>query len=162
MDNIQGMLLKRLDSSVEKKDKQLRNELRGKRKRGGNTRTKREWRSESVLKQYAVKVNERRALAICIKDMFDRCEGEAGWLEDLNVDRNFRLLSSDVPGEIISWAVRRVASEDLPAREREPLSVACEMARRELTLPEQNIETLRDYYGTGEKLRKKERNQKPQ
>lgn len=125
-----------------------------------NTRTNPAWRDEEKLKQYARRVNERKLLAACIKDMYENCEGEAGWIEDLKQDSNYQLLSKEIPSEVIAWVVKRVASEDLPSREREPLSIACEMARQELGQPEQSIETLRDYYGTGSKLLKKDRNQR--
>ncbi len=128
--------------------------------KGGNTRTNPAWRDESTLRQYAQKVTDRKLLATCIKDMFEECEGEAGWIDDLKDSSNYRLLAKEVPDEVVAWAVKRVASEDLPAREREPLSIACEMARRELKLPEQSTETLRDYYGTGEKLLRQDRKQK--
>lgn len=128
--------------------------------KGGNTRTNPAWRDESTLRQYAQKVTDRKLLATCIKDMFEECEGEAGWIADLKESSNYRLLSKEVPDEVIAWAVKRVASEELPAREREPLSIACEIARRELKLPEQSTETLRDYDGTGEKLLRQDRKQK--
>jgi hypothetical protein len=44
-------------------------------------------------------------------------------------------------------------------RQREPVSIACEMARRELGLPEQETETLRGYHQDGNKLLKRDRSQ---
>lgn len=88
--------------------------------------------------------------------MYEDCLGEDGWIQDLRQDSNFQKLSQDMPDETISWAVRQVASEDtIPQRERE--SIACEIARQELDLPEQDIETLRSYYTEGKKLIQKDR-----
>jgi hypothetical protein len=128
--------------------------------KGGNTRTNPAWRDENTLRRYAQKVTDRKLLATCIKDMYEECEGEPGWIDDLKQSSNYRLLSKEVSDEVIAWAVKRVASEGLPPREREPLSIACEMARQELKLPEQSIETLRDYYASGENLLKQDRKQK--
>jgi hypothetical protein len=120
---------------------------------GGDRRTKPAWRGNEILKQYAQRVNDRRLLTECIKNMYEDCLGEDGWTQDLHQDSTFQRLSQDVPDETIAWAIRHVASEDIiPQREREPLLVACEMARQELALPEQDIETLRSYYTEGKKL----------
>lgn len=125
-----------------------------------NTRTNRAWRDEGTLKQYARRVSDRTPLVSSIKDMYEDCEGEAGWIEDLQLDSTYQLLSRDVPDEILIWARKRVASDDMSAREREPRSIACEMARRELDLPEQSVETLREYYRDGAKLLRQERSQR--
>lgn len=120
---------------------------------GGDRRTKPAWREKEILKQYARRVNERRLLAECIKKMYEDCLGEDGWTQDLRQDSNFQRLSQGAHDETIAWAIKQVASEDtIPQREREPLSIACEVARQELDLPEQDIETLRSYYTEGKKL----------
>jgi hypothetical protein len=112
------------------------------------TRTNPAWTPESK-KEFAQRVSDRRGLAARIKEMFDDCEGEETWVEDLKQDSTFQLLEPAVDQDSIKWAIKRIASEDLPPRDREPLSVACEIARRELDLPEQVIETLRNYYSEG-------------
>ncbi len=128
---------------------------------GGDRRTKPAWRDKEVHKQYAQRVNDKRSLAECIKNMYDECLGEDGWIQDLYQDSTYQRLSQDVADEIITWAIRRVASGDtIPQREREPLSIACEMARQELDLPDQDIETLRSYYTEGKKLIQQDRSKR--
>lgn len=125
---------------------------------GGNRRTLADWQGEEVLIKYSQRTNELRLLAESIKDVFDDCIGEAGWIEDLRKNSNFQKLSQGVSDEIIDWAIRRVASDEtISKREREPLSIACEMARKELNLPEQDIETLRSYHIKGRSLTKQNR-----
>lgn len=120
---------------------------------GGDRRTKPAWRDNEILKQYAQQVNDRRLLTECIKNMYEDCLGEDSWIQDLRQDSTFQRLSHDITDETLAWAIRQVGSEDTKSqREREPLSIACEMARQELDLPEQNIETLRSYYMEGKKL----------
>ena len=125
--------------------------------RGGNKKTKPTWRDEANLRRYAERVNERWLLSICIKDMYDECDGEPGWIEDLKQDSSFQRLSVDVPKKTVTWAIKRIASDKMAARTREPLSIACEMARQELDFPEQGLETLHRYYTTGNELIKKTR-----
>jgi hypothetical protein len=125
--------------------------------RGGNKKTKPAWRGSQVKSQYAIGVNERRLLAVCMKQMYDDCEGEAGWLEDLKASLNFQRLSVGVPKNVITWAYRRIASDGLTRREKEPLSVALEMSRQELGLPEVGLETLHGYYSEGTTLLKQSR-----
>jgi hypothetical protein len=126
---------------------------------GGDRRTKPAWREKEVLKKYAQRVNDRRLLAECVKNMYEDCLGEDGWIQDLRQDSTFQSLSQGVVDETITWAIKQVASEDnVPQREREPLSIACEMSRQELDLPEQDIETLRSYYTEGKKLIQQDRN----
>jgi hypothetical protein len=128
---------------------------------GGDRRTKPAWRDSELLKSYAQRVNDRRLLAECIKNMYEDCLGEDGWIQDLHQDSNFQRLSQGVPDETIAWAIRRAASEDsVPQREREPLSIACEIARQELGLPEQDIETLHTYYKEGKKLNQQKRSKR--
>lgn len=97
---VQELFIKPADSAFNSEDKKLRDEIRGRRKRGGNTRTKPAWRIEATRKLYASRVDDRKLLATCIKDMFDKCDGEAGWVEELRRDKNFQLLASAVPDEI--------------------------------------------------------------
>jgi len=120
---------------------------------GGDRRTKPAWQGNEILTQYGQLVIDRRFLAESIKAMYEDCLGDDGWIQDLYQDANFQRLSQSVPDDTIAFAIKRVASEDIiPQREREPLSIACEMARQELELPEQEIETLRSYYKEGKKL----------
>jgi hypothetical protein len=51
--------------------------------RGGITRTKPAWRNEANIRGYADRVNERHLLSIRIKDVYEDCDGEPGWIEDL-------------------------------------------------------------------------------
>lgn len=125
-----------------------------------HVRTHPDWRGSDTLKQYAQLVNDRRSLATCIKDMYEDCDQAPGWMEDLKDDSTFQRLSLGVPQSLVDWAMKRVAVDGLPSREQEPLSIACEMARRELDLPEQNVETLRNHYADGNRLIKAQRNQR--
>lgn len=125
-----------------------------------HVRTHPDWRGDDTRKQYSQRVNERKLLATCIKDMFEECEHGPGWMVDLKNDPTFQRLSLDVPKEVIEFAMKRVASDGASDRERQPLSVALEMARRELELQEQDIETLHKYYAEGSKLLKAERGQR--
>lgn len=92
-----------------------------------------------------------------MKNMYERCDFDEGWSEDLKQDEQFQMLSGGTSSAVIAWAIRRIGDDEISDREREPLSLACEMARRELKLPEQEIETLRTYFADGGKLRKEER-----
>lgn len=121
-------------------------------RRGGNRRTKPAWKDENILILFAQRVDERYLLVQCMEKVYDDCYGEAGWIEDLGQDVNFIKLSLGVPGEIISQIIKRVANDGLPPRDKESRSISCEVARWELGLDEQSIETLRDYYGKGKKL----------
>lgn len=123
-------------------------------------RTHPDWQREENKKLFAQKVNERKALANSIKDKYEECDFEAGWIEDLKQDSTYLLLSVNVPQEVIDHGVKRVASE-LSERERQPLSIALEMARKELGFQEQDIETLHKYYAEGVKLLKADRNRPP-
>lgn len=125
--------------------------------RGGDKKTKPEWRGPETKKRYAERVNHRRPLTRCIKDIFDDWDSDAGWIEDLRQNPTFQQLSSGVSEKILRWAIRRIASENMTGREREPLSVALEMTRQELGLPEVELETLHGYYTEGTKLLKKAR-----
>lgn len=125
--------------------------------RGGTRKTKPAWKDQAMLRRYAELVTERRILCQCIKDMYDLCEGDDSWVEDLKSSSNYQRLSVTVPSAILTWAIKRAATDTLPKREREPLAIACEMARQELQLPKQKVETLRNYYGDGNKLLKQDR-----
>ncbi len=123
-----------------------------------NRRTQSQWRGEAIRKKYSQRVNDRYALACRVKEMYEECDYAPGWMEDLKQDSTFKLLSINIPDKtVIEWAMKRVASDNISSREREERSIACEMARRELDLPEQDIETLRNYYLEGNKLLKKDR-----
>ena len=98
-----------------------------------------------------------RAALADFQALQEECDFEAGWTEDLKQDSTYQLLSTNVPQTVIDHGVRRVASE-LSERELQPLSIALEMARFELDLKEQDIETLHKYYAEGVKLLKAERN----
>jgi hypothetical protein len=112
------------------------------------TRTNPAWNAESK-KEFAQRVSDLKGLTTRMKEVFDDCDGDDYWVPELRADATFKLLSPAVSEDSILWAIRRIGSEDLPPREREPLSIACEIARMELDLPEQDIETLRNYYGDG-------------
>jgi len=121
-----------------------------------HVKTHPDWRGEETRKRFAQKVNDRKALATCIKDKYEECDYEPGWTEDLKADATYERLSSGVPQPVIECAIRRAAS-DISERERQPLSIALEMSRLELGLQEQDIETLHKYYAEGVKLLKADR-----
>ncbi|PWT73023.1 MAG: hypothetical protein C5B59_14375 [Bacteroidetes bacterium] len=121
------------------------------------SRTKSQWKSEDNLRRFAEKVGARRLLFQCMKNMYEQCCFDAGWVEDLKQDELFKILSRNVPKHSITWAVRHIGDENLSAREKEPVSMACEMARQELDLPEQDVPTLRNYYQRGIKLLREKR-----
>jgi hypothetical protein len=125
-----------------------------------HVRTHPDWRGDDTKRGFARKVNDRKALATCIKDKYEECDFEAGWIEDLQQDSTYQLLSTDVPKNVIEHGIKRVASE-LSERELQPLSVALEMARLELVLKEQDIETLHKYYAEGIRLLKADRIRPP-
>jgi|ERR1041384_5444215 hypothetical protein len=133
-----------IDLQISKAKKRLRGV-----RHGGNRRTPLAWQDNGTLTQYAQRVDDRLPLVRRIKDMYEDCLGGDGWTEDLQQDSTFQKLSQGVPTEIIHYANRRVASNEIPAREREPLSIACEIAQQELGLPKQDVETLRSYYTAG-------------
>ena len=120
--------------------------------RGGTRKTKPEWKDKAMLRRYAELVTERRVLCQCIKDVYDLCEGDDSWVEDLKQDSTYQRLSENVPSASLTWAIRRVATDTLPKREKESLAIACEIGRQELELPKQKTETLRSYYKSGRKL----------
>jgi len=53
--------------------------------------------------------------------------------------------------DTLKWAIRCVADDNLTERERQPLSIALEIARRELKLTELDVETLRNKFEEGNK-----------
>jgi hypothetical protein len=126
------------------------------------SRTPPDWRGEETLKRYAQQVTDRRALATRIREMYEDCLEGPGWMEDLKTDSTFERLSVGVPEPVLVWAMKRVASDESGSeRERQAVSIALEMARQELALPELDIETLRNKYDEGNKLLKADRVKKP-
>lgn len=125
-----------------------------------HSRTPQDWRSPEQLKEYAEKVNERRLLATCIKNMYEDCEHDEGWIGDLKQNSNFIGLSVGIDEDTLTWSIRCVADDNLSDRDRQPLSIALEMARRELRLTELDVETLRNKFEEGNKAIKAERAKK--
>jgi len=119
-----------------------------------NTRTKPRWKDPATLAAYARLVISRKLLSEIIKKTYDIADGADDWREDLVGNNDYQLLKTSVPTEALEWALRRVA-EDIPKRDREPLALACEMARRELKLDAQQPQTLRAYYTKAARLLKK-------
>jgi hypothetical protein len=119
-----------------------------------NTRTKPRWKDPSTLIAYARLVNSRKLLSETIKKTYDMADGADDWRDDLVGNNDYQLLKTSVLTTALEWALRRVA-EDVPKRDREPLALACEIARREMDLEKQQPQTLRTYYTKGAKLLKK-------
>jgi hypothetical protein len=67
------------------------------------------------------------------------------------------MLSTGVPPNAIKWAIRRIGDDELTARDKEETLIACEVARQELDLPHQEIQTLRGYYLAGLNLLRSDR-----
>lgn len=125
-----------------------------------HSRTPQDWRSPEHLKEYAEKVNERRLLATCIKNMYEDCDHDEGWINDLKQSPNFVGLSTGIDEDTLTWAIRRVADDNVSDRDRQPLSIALEIARRELKLTELDVETLRNKFEEGNKAIKTQRAKK--
>jgi hypothetical protein len=121
------------------------------------TKTKPAWQSTNNLREFAGKVEARVLLCQCMKNMYERCDFDEGWVEDLNQDEQFKLLSAGVLPAAIGWAIRRIGDDSLETREKEETLIACEVARQELDLPYQEIHTLRGYYLDGLKFLQAER-----
>jgi hypothetical protein len=119
-----------------------------------NTRTKPGWKEPATLIVYARLVKSRKLLSETIKKTYDMAGGADDWRDDLVDNNDYQLLKTGVPATALEWTLRRVA-EDIPKRDREPLSLACEMARREMNLDPQQPQTLRTYYTKALKLLKK-------
>jgi hypothetical protein len=117
-------------------------------------RTPTDWRGDEQVKKYAERVSERRLLATCIKDKYLECDEAPGWISDLKEDPNFNKLSAGIAQDALNRAIRRAADDSLSDRERQPLSIALDMARFELELSELDIETLGNKYDVGNKLLK--------
>jgi len=126
------------------------------------TKTKPAWQNENNLRRFAEKVNARHLLCQCMKNIYDRADFLDEWVEDLLHDKDFTLLSKDVPDEGIKWAIRQIGDDKVSPRDKEPVLIACEISRQELDFPFQEIQTLRGYYLSGLKLLRANRNkQKP-
>jgi hypothetical protein len=124
--------------------------------KSSNTRTKPRWKDPTALMAYARLVNSRKLLTEIIKKTHDRADGADDWRDDLADNSDYQLLRPSVPPTTLEWALRRVA-EDVAKRDREPLALACEMARQELGLDTQKPQTLRNYYLRGVQLSKRNR-----
>ena len=124
-----------------------------------HSRTPPDWRTEETVKRYAQQVTDRKALATRIREVYEECDHAPGWMEDLKTDSTFERLSVGVPKDALDWAMKRVASDERESdsRERQAVSIALEMARRELGLTELDIETLRNKNDEGNKLLKADR-----
>ncbi|HMH44633.1 MAG TPA: hypothetical protein VK557_14175 [Pyrinomonadaceae bacterium] len=121
------------------------------------TKTKPAWKNENNLRRFAEKVMARQLLCQCMKNVYDRCDFLDDWADYLDYNKEFKLLSADVPPEAITWAIRQIGDDKILARDKEPVPVACEIARRELDLPFQEIQTLNGYYLEGVKLLRDDR-----
>jgi len=121
------------------------------------SKTKPAWKNDSTLVDFANLVSRRKLLVQAIKKTHDDSDGDEGWTTELLESNNYKLLKTEVPKTIVNLAIRRVADTNLTKREREPLSIACEMACRELDLPLQKPQTLRAYCSKGQRLKKKAR-----
>jgi hypothetical protein len=124
------------------------------RSKPANTRTKPGWKVPATLIAYARLVNSRKLLSEAIKKTYDIAGGAEDWRDDLVANNDYQLLKTGVPEAALKWALRRVA-EGGPKRDREPLALACEMARLEMNLEKQQPQTLRTYYTKGAKLLRK-------
>lgn len=121
------------------------------------TKTKAQWRDNATLIKYAGVVGSRKLLVQTIKKTYDDSGGAEGWTEDLQDSPDFRLLKTGISQSLLNKIIRRVANTGLSKREREPIAIACEMARVELDLPVQKPPTLRTYYAKGLALTKTQR-----
>ena len=124
------------------------------------TKTKPAWQNADNLRGFAERVMVRQLLCQCMKNVYDRCDFLDDWADDLRHDEQFRLLSSEVSQEAITWAIRQIGDDRISPRDRETVLVACEIARRELDLPFQEIQTLRGYYQEGTRLLRADRNKR--
>jgi hypothetical protein len=124
-----------------------------------SSKTKPAWKDDATLMRYAELVNSRRLLVQAIKKAHVDSGGLEGWTDDLRDSGDYTLLKTGIPQSILSRAIRRVADAKLSKRDREPLSIACDLARQELDLPSQKPQTLRVYYTKGSALLKKLRSQ---
>jgi hypothetical protein len=124
------------------------------------SKTKAAWKDDATLVDFANRVSLRQHLVLAIKKTYDNSDGDEDWSTDLQESKDYQLLITGVPKATINLAIRRVGDTNLSKREREPLSIACEMARRELDLPLQKTQTLRAYYSKGQNLKKKVRSRK--
>lgn len=127
--------------------------------RGGDKKTKPDWKSPDTLKQYAQRVDDRKALVGQIKYVFSDCLEDESWIGDLKVDRTYMTLAQGIPEKILGWAIKRVADANARELEREPQAVACEMARRELGLTFIESTTQQEKYRAGKKLIKQRKRQ---
>jgi hypothetical protein len=91
-----------------------------------------------------------------MKNIYDRADFLEDWVQDLYSDKDFALLSAGVSEEAIKWAIRQIGGK-APPRDKEPIPIACEIARQELELPLQDIQTLNGYYLEGVKLLRDDR-----
>jgi hypothetical protein len=125
-----------------------------------SSKTNPAWRNPSTLKQYATLVGSRKLLVRSIKQVHAEYSGASGWTEYLDENSDFQMLRTGVSKPVLNWAIKRAADDGLSKREREPLSIACEMARQELNLDKQELQTLRNYYTKGAGLLKQDRSQR--
>jgi hypothetical protein len=137
-----------LDKGMVKIIKAFESKQIGKRagvRRGGDRKSEPEWREAETLKQYKRKVNELRPLWEFITKFYAENYDDEGWMNMLRESSHFKALSQDchtIPPELL----KRLAGKGSDKREREPLALALEHARRELTLPIRSSATLRGYY----------------
>lgn len=110
------------------------------------SKTKPAWKNDATLVDFANLVSLRQLLVQAIKKTYDNSDGDEDWTTDLQESKDYQLLKTGVPNALINLAIRRVGDTNLSKREREPLSIACEVSCRELDLPLQKTETLRAYY----------------
>jgi hypothetical protein len=109
------------------------------------SKTKPAWQNPDNLRKFAIRVETRRLLCQQMKNVYDRCDFLDDWADYLREDEQFQLLSKDISKEAIAWAIRQIGDDKITARDKELVPVACEIARRELDLPFQEIQTLNGY-----------------
>jgi hypothetical protein len=124
------------------------------------SKTKPAWKNDATLVEFANLVSLRQLLVQAIKKTYDNSDGDEDWTTYLQESNDYQLLKTGVPKATIKLAIRRIGDTNLSKREKEPLSIACETACRELDLPLQKTQTLRAYYSKGKNLKKKVRSRK--
>jgi hypothetical protein len=125
--------------------------LIGRSKAGGDNRSRYNWEDPENLMSFASKVEELSPLWKYIKRFYNTNCDDPGWASMLRESSKFKALAGQhgvVPDDLL----RRITNQSLNKREREPLTLALEHARRLLGIPEYKSGTLRPYYESGKKL----------
>jgi len=125
--------------------------------RGGDKKTKPDWKSPASLEAYARRVEDLKPLVRQLKHVFSECLEDEGWITDLKADRTYLALSQGIPEKALKWAITRTADGNASEAEREPQAIACEMARQELNLTFIEMPTQQEKYRAGKALIRKSR-----